>query len=40
MFVEPLDCWRDNHVTLRKTAADWSHQLRDLIEHPRYADTE
>lgn len=40
MFVEPLGCWRDVRVTPRKTAVDWAHQVRDLVDHPRYADAE
>lgn len=40
MFVEPLGCWREVRVTPRKTAVDWADQVRDLVDHPRYADTE
>jgi hypothetical protein len=38
MFVEPLGCWRDVRVTPRKTMTDWAGQVRQLLDHPRYAD--
>jgi DDE superfamily endonuclease len=37
MFVEPLGCWRDVRVTPRKTMVDWAEQVRQLVDHPRYA---
>jgi hypothetical protein len=40
MFVEPLAGWRAAPVTLRKTAMDWAHQVREVIEAPRYAQAE
>lgn len=40
MFVEPLGCWRDVRVTPRKTMVDWAEQVRQLVNHPRYADAE
>ena len=40
MFVEPLGCWRDVRVTSRRTAVDWAHQIRDLVDDPRYAEAE
>jgi hypothetical protein len=40
MFVEPLGCWRDVRVTPRKTMADWAEQVRQLVDHPRYAKVE
>lgn len=36
MFFEPLAGWRAAPVTLRKTAMEWAHQLREVIGH-RYA---
>ncbi len=40
MFVEPLGCWRDVRVTSRKTAVDWAHQVRNLVDDPRYREAE
>lgn len=40
MFVEPLSCWRDVRVTPRKTMVDWAEQVRQLVDHPRYADAD
>jgi len=40
MFVEPLAGWRDVRVTDRKTAVDWAHQVRQLVDDPRYAEAE
>jgi hypothetical protein len=40
MFVEPLGGWRDVRVTDTKTAADWAHQVRALVDDPRYAGAE
>jgi hypothetical protein len=40
MFVEPLAGWRDVRVTATKTAVDWAHQVRRLVDDPRYAQAE
>lgn len=40
MFVEPLGCWRDVRVTSRRTAVDWAHQIRDLVDDPRFSEAE
>lgn len=40
MFVEPLGGWRDVRVTARKAALDWAHQVRRLVDEPRYAEAE
>src|SRR4051812_24110643 len=40
MFVEPLVGWRDVRVTDTKTAVDWAHQVRALVDDPRYAEAE
>jgi hypothetical protein len=40
MFVEPLAGWRDVRVTGTKTAVDWAHQVRRLVDDPRYAGAE
>jgi hypothetical protein len=40
MFVEPLGGWRDVRVTATKTAVDWAHQVRRLVDDPRYAEAE
>lgn len=37
LFVEPLAGWRTVRVTERKTAVDWAHQVRALVDDPRYA---
>ena len=40
MFVEPLAGWRSVRVSERKTAVDWAHQVRSLVDAPRYATAE
>ena len=40
MFVEALAGWRDVSVTDTKTAVDWAHQVRRLVDSPRYAAAE
>ena len=40
MFVEPLGQWRMARVTARRTAADWARQVKALVDHPRYRETE
>jgi hypothetical protein len=40
MFVEPLGGRRDVRVTGTKTAVDWAHQVRQLVDDPRYAEAE
>ena len=40
MFVEPLGGWRDVRVTDTKMAVDWAHQVRQLVDDPRYAEAE
>jgi hypothetical protein len=40
MFNEPLGGWRDVRVTSTKTAIDWAHQVRQLVDDPRYANAE
>lgn len=40
MFVEPLAGWRDVRATDTKTAVDWAHQVRRLVDDPRYAEAE
>lgn len=32
LFVEPLGGWRHVAVTERRTAVDWAHQIRDLVD--------
>lgn len=32
MFVEPLDAWRHVDVRERRTALDWAHEIRELLE--------
>lgn len=32
MFSEPLAGWRQVNVTARRTAIDWAHQMRDLVD--------
>jgi len=32
MFSEPLTGWRSVKVTPRRTAIDWAHQMRDLVD--------
>jgi hypothetical protein len=40
MFVEPLGGWRDVPVTATKTAVDWARRVRQLVDHPRFAEAE
>jgi hypothetical protein len=40
MFVEPLAGWRHVAVTATKTAVDWAHQVKRLVDDPRYAEAE
>ncbi len=40
MFVEPLGGWRSVRVTKTKTAVDWAHQIKSLVDDPRYANVE
>lgn len=40
MFVEPLGGWRMVSVTSRRTAVNWAHRMKELADHPRYADAE
>lgn len=40
MFTEPLGGWRDVRVSARRTAIDWAHQVKALVDHPRYADAD
>lgn len=40
MFVEPLAGWRSVRVTKTKTAVDWAHQVKSLVDDPRYAAAE
>ena len=37
MFVEPLGGWRRTNATPRRTGVDWAHQIKDVVDHPRYA---
>jgi hypothetical protein len=37
MFVEPLGAWRSVRVSDRKTAVDWAHQVRAMVDDPRFA---
>ena len=39
MFTEPLKNWRKASVTERRTAIDWAHQMRDVVD-TRYADAD
>jgi DDE superfamily endonuclease len=32
MFVEPLTGWRQVTVTERRTAVEWAHQIRELVD--------
>ena len=38
MFVEPLAGWRSVRVTKTKKAVDWAHQVKALVDHPRYTE--
>ena len=40
MFVEALAGWRNVTVTEHRTANDWAEQVRQLVDHPRYAAAE
>ena len=40
LFVEPLGPWRTAHATARRTAVDWAHQVKALVDHPRYRQAE
>jgi len=40
MFTEPLGDWRDVRVSDRRTAIDWAHQVKALVDEPRYADAD
>ena len=40
MFNEPLGGWRDVRVSERRAAVDWAHQVKALVDDPRYADAE
>jgi hypothetical protein len=39
MFVEPLGKWRRTNATSRRTGVDWAHQIKELVDDPRYAST-
>jgi len=38
MFTEPLGGWRDVRVSARKTGPDWAHQVKALVDEPRFAN--
>lgn len=40
MFVEPLAGWRDVAVTATRKAIDWAHQIKALVDNPRYTGAE
>ncbi len=40
MFVEPLAGFRQVAVTGTKTAVDWAERVRELVDSPRYAETQ
>jgi len=40
MFVEPLGGWREVAVTSTKKAIDWAHQIKVLVDNPRFAGIE
>lgn len=40
MFVEPLAGWRTTPVSERRTAVDWAHQVKAVIDAPRHAHAE
>lgn len=40
MFVDPLGGWRDVRVSARRPAVDWAHQVKALVDDPRYADAD
>lgn len=33
LFTEPLACWRKVSVRERKTAIDWAHEIKTLLDH-------
>jgi hypothetical protein len=37
MFFEPLGGWRDVRVSATRTNCDWAHQMKQLVDHPRFA---
>lgn len=37
MFFEPLGGWRDVRVTATRTTLDWAHQMRALVDAPRFS---
>lgn len=39
MFTEPLGQWREAHALPHRTATDWAHQIKWLVEE-QYADVE
>jgi len=39
MFTEPLANWREATVTERRTAIDWAHAMRELLDN-RYANAD
>lgn len=40
MFVEPLGGWRSVRVTPTKKAVDWAHQVKQLVDDPRFAEAD
>lgn len=40
MFTEPLGGWRQVALSERKTAMDWAHRVREVVDDPRYRDAE
>ena len=40
MFVEPLGQWRTAHAIARRTAVDWAHPVKTLVDHPRDREAE
>jgi hypothetical protein len=36
MFAEPLGGWRDVRVSARKAGLDWAHQVKALVDEPRF----
>ena len=39
MFSAPLECWRRTSVSKRRTAVDWAHEMKQLLDND-YADAE
>jgi DDE superfamily endonuclease len=37
MFAEPLAGWRDVSVSETRTAVDWAHRVKRIVDDPRYA---